>query len=80
MPRRALIFDIETVGDITAENRDAIATLAAGRELTPDAYAALCPPLARVVCVAWLDASTQRLGAVLDATLCPVMFQEPRGR
>lgn len=71
MTRHPLIFDIETIGDITADNRDAIAALAAGRELTPDAYAALCPPLARVVCVAWLDRSAQRLGAAFDATLCP---------
>jgi len=69
MTRRPLIFDIETIGDLTAENRDEVATLAAGRELTPDAYAALCPPLARVACIAWLDANSQQLGAVFDATL-----------
>ena len=50
MTSHPLIFDIETIGDITADSRDEIAALAAGRELLPDAYAALCPPLARVVC------------------------------
>jgi len=71
MTRRPLIFDIETIGDITTDNRDEIATLAAGREVTPEAYAALCPPLARVVCIAWLDADAQQLAAVFDATLLP---------
>jgi hypothetical protein len=71
MNRPPLIFDIETIGDITADSRGEIATLASGRELPPDAYAALCPPLARVVCVAWLDPTAQQLGAAFDATLCP---------
>jgi hypothetical protein len=71
MPHRPLIFDIETIGDIAADSRDEIAALAAGRELVPEAYAALCPPLARVVCVAWRDLAAQQLGAVFDATLCP---------
>jgi len=71
MNRPPLIFDIETIGDITADNRDEIAALAAGREQTPDAYAALCPPLARVVCVAYFDRSAQRLGVVFDVSLSP---------
>src|SRR5579862_5085854 len=69
MTRRPLIFDIETIGDLTAENRDEVARLATGRDVAADAYAALCPPLARVVCIAWLDAGTQQLSAVFDATL-----------
>jgi len=71
MNRRPLIFDVETIGHIAPESRDEIVALAAGRELTPDAYAALCPPLARVVCVAWFDPLAQRLGAAFDLTWCP---------
>lgn len=71
MDPRALVFDVETIADLTAENRDAVAALAAGREQTPEEYGAFCPPLARVVCIAWLDVAHQALGAVFDATLCP---------
>jgi hypothetical protein len=67
--RRALVFDIETIADLTAENRDAIAALATPRDMTPEAYAGLCPPLARVACVAWCDVAAQRVGAFFDATL-----------
>jgi hypothetical protein len=67
---RALVFDIETIADLTPDNRDAVAALAGGREMTPEEYGALCPPLARVVCVSWLDVSTQQLGACVDTTLC----------
>jgi hypothetical protein len=71
-PRRPLIFDVETIADLTPETRDTVAALAAGREMTPEAYGGLCPPLARVVCIGWLDAAQQALGTFLDATLCPV--------
>ncbi len=71
MNSHPLIFDIETIGDISAESRDEIAALAARRDFTPEAYAALCPPLARVVCVACFDPVAQQLSAVFDATLCP---------
>ncbi len=66
----ALVFDIETIADLTPQNRDAIAALAEGREMTPEEYGALCPPLARVVCIAWLDVAAQQLGACFDAALC----------
>jgi len=69
-PPRALVFDIETIADLTAENRDAVAALAEGRGMTPEQYGALCPPLARVVCIAWFDVAAGTLGAVFDATLC----------
>ena len=59
----ALVFDIETIADLTAENRDAIAALAEKREMTAEAFGGLCPPLARVVCIAWLDVAAQQLGA-----------------
>jgi hypothetical protein len=71
LTRHPLIFDVETIGEINDDHRDEIAALAAGRELPPDAYAALCPPLARVVCIAWFDPTVDRLAAVCDATLCP---------
>ena len=68
-PRKALVFDIETIADLTPANRDAVAALAKGREMTAEHYGGLCPPLARVVCIAWLDVATQHLGAFFDATL-----------
>jgi Predicted 3'-5' exonuclease related to the exonuclease domain of PolB len=69
--RQPLLFDVETVADLTAENRAAVAALAAGRTMSAEQYGALCPPLARVVCIAWLDPTASRLGACVDATLCP---------
>ena len=69
MERNALIFDIETIADLTPENCDAIAALAQHRDMTPEHYAALCPPLARVVCIAGFDASNGTLAAFVDASL-----------
>ena len=69
MSANALVFDIETVADITPENRAAIESFAAGREMTAEEYATFCPPLARVVCVAWFDAKAQTFGAFYDGTL-----------
>jgi hypothetical protein len=66
----ALVFDIETIADLTPDNRDAIAALAKERNVTPEEYGALCPPLARVVCIAWFDLAAQKLAAGFDATLC----------
>lgn len=68
-PRKALVFDIETIAELTPANRDAVAALAEGRDMTAEHYGGLCPPLARVVCIAWLDVETQQLGALFDATL-----------
>lgn len=42
-----VVLDIETVAP--EEHRDALVAMAGARD--PDAYGALCPPLARVVCV-----------------------------
>jgi hypothetical protein len=70
MNHNALVLDIETVADLTAEDRDPIAALAEGRQMTPEQYGGLCPPLARVVCIAWLDVAAQRFGAFFDPTLC----------
>jgi len=68
-PANALVFDIETIAGLTAENREAVAALAQQREQSPEHYAALCPPLARVVCIAWYTPLTRQLGAVCDASL-----------
>ncbi|MBI3783789.1 MAG: hypothetical protein HY270_10320 [Deltaproteobacteria bacterium] len=65
----ALIFDIETIADLSPANRGAVEALAAGREMSPDHYGALCPPLARVVCIAWFDSASNQLGAAFDARL-----------
>jgi DNA polymerase elongation subunit (family B) len=67
---KTLVFDIETIADLTAENREAVAALAKGRGMSPEQYGALCPPLARVVCIAWFDVAAETLAAVCDATLC----------
>lgn len=69
MTQNVLVFDIETVADLTPENRDAVTWLAQGRDTTPEDYGSLCPPLARVVCIGWLDLNAQRLGALFDATV-----------
>lgn len=69
MSTNALVFDIETIADITETNRETIASFAKGREMTAEEYAAFCPPLARVVCVAWFDVSAGAFGAVYDGTL-----------
>jgi hypothetical protein len=65
----ALVFDIETIADLSPDNREAIAALAAGRDMAAEHYGALCPPLARVVCIAWYDTIRAQLGAVFDAQL-----------
>ena len=67
--RAPLVFDVETIADLTAQDHDAVAALAKDRDLAPEHYGALCPPLARVVCIAWLD-SAGSLGAFFDASLC----------
>jgi hypothetical protein len=69
MSDNALVFDIETIADLTPDNRDDVAALARARDMTPEAYGGLCPPLARVACIAWYDVRTRALGALFDATL-----------
>jgi hypothetical protein len=68
MSTQALVFDVETVADLDDSNRDSVAALAAGREMRAEEYAAFCPPLARVVCIAWYDLAAGVMGAVHDAT------------
>ncbi len=84
MPVNALIFDIETIADLTPDTYDAVAALAKGREMVPEHYGALCPPLARVVCIAWFDLAGERLGAAFDATLAtgtsPLSLAVPDGQ
>src|SRR5262245_40300757 len=69
MTPNALIFDIETIADVNAGNREAIGAFAKHRRMTPEEYGGLCPPLARVVCIAWFDAAAAKLAAVFDMTL-----------
>src|SRR5512139_956254 len=72
--RNVLVFDIETMADLTPDNRDAIAALAAQRELSPEDYGSLCPPLARVVCIGWYDVAAQKLAVLFDASLCAAQW------
>ena len=65
----ALIFDIETIADLRPETHDAVAALAAERDMTPEHFGALCPPLARVVCIGWLDLHAGALGVFYDGQL-----------
>jgi DNA polymerase elongation subunit (family B) len=74
--RNVLVFDIETIADLTPVTHDAVAALAQGRDMTPEHFGSLCPPLARVVCIAWFDLATQGLGAVFDATFQAGTSQE----
>jgi hypothetical protein len=69
MGTNALIFDIETIADLTDDNRATVTSLAEGREMRPEEYAAFCPPLARVVCIAWFNAAAGTLEALYDASL-----------
>jgi len=69
MKNAALVFDVETIADLSPESHDAVAALAKGRDMTPEAYGGLCPPLARVVCLVWFDVARQTLGALFDGTL-----------
>lgn len=69
MSRQALVFDIETIGDITDRNRDAVASFAQRADRTPEHFAALCPPLARVVCIAAYDLADDSLFCLFDGSL-----------
>jgi len=69
--KRVLVFDIETLGVLGERERAAIEPLALRRESTPEEYASLCPPLARVATVAWYDVETAALTVALDASLAP---------
>jgi len=64
-----LVFDIETISDIAPDYRAAVEKLAVAREWTIDRYAALCPPLARVACIAALEQPSGILQVFADTTL-----------
>jgi predicted PolB exonuclease-like 3'-5' exonuclease len=64
-----LVVDIETVGGGTPEQQEAIVEMAAAREMDPAAFAALTPPLARVVCVGLKQLETGK--AIAYAALLP---------
>src|SRR6185295_10448098 len=49
-----------------AAQAEAVAEMAQAKGMEPEAFAALCPPLARVVCIAFEDVETGRK-AVLSA-------------
>jgi len=66
---RALLFDIETIGDVTEANHDAIAGFAHKAERSAQEFAALCPPLARVVCIGLYDLASDRLDVIYDSNL-----------
>ncbi len=80
----ALVFDIETIADLTPDNRDAVTAMAAKREQTPEHYAGLCPPLARIACISWLDMQSGILAAAFDRSLhtgdVPSSLSVPDGR
>jgi predicted PolB exonuclease-like 3'-5' exonuclease len=61
-----LVLDIETIGAGTKEQQAAIDEMAAARDMEPDAFAALCPPLARVVCVGLMALESGRSVAYAD--------------
>lgn len=67
-----VVLDIETVGcEAALAAPDAMAEMAARREQDPDAFAALCPALARPVAIGLrhLESGTERL--LYDAALLP---------
>jgi DNA polymerase elongation subunit (family B) len=70
-----LVLDVETVGATTKDTAAAIAEMAEAKGQDPAAFAALCPPLARVVCVALLNLSTGVHRVYLDGEA----FSEPAG-
>ncbi len=69
MQPNALVFDIETIADLTPQNREAVATLAETRQMRPEDYGSLCPPLARVVCIGAFDVTAQVLHGLFDTSL-----------
>ncbi len=70
MQPNALVFDIETIADLTPENREAVTKLAEARQMRPEDYGSLCPPLARVVCIGVFDVAAQLVSGLFDASLC----------
>jgi hypothetical protein len=62
-------LDIETVGDWPADYAIAIGEMAAKVNLDPESFAALSPPLARVVCVGMRQVETGREQCFYDADL-----------
>lgn len=71
-----LVLDVETIGGgYSKEQAAAVAELAEAAGKDPESYAALCPPLARVVCVALLNLTTNGHRVYLDVEV----FAEPAG-
>jgi hypothetical protein len=62
----ALVLDIETLGD--AAQLEAVREMAEAAGKEPEAFAALSPPLARVVCVGMRHLESKREVAFLDAS------------
>ncbi len=75
-----LVLDCETLGDYPEKQARAIAEMAAaasGRDVTPEDYAALSPPLARVVCVGFRNLELKRDFAVWDRSAFATVTSEP---
>lgn len=72
-----LVVDIETLGEWTADQAAAIAEMAEARDMEPEAFAALSPPLAHVVCVGILDLDRDRELAVFDVEALATDYVAP---
>jgi hypothetical protein len=74
-----LVLDIETLGDIQAEHAPALAEMAAanGRDMAPEEFAALSPPLARVVCVGFRRLEDKKDLAVWDRGAFAEVKEDP---
>jgi DNA polymerase elongation subunit (family B) len=67
-----IVLDVETLGLCKAEHQEAVTAMAAKRQNTdPEAFVALCPPMARIVCVGLLHLESGRSVAYLDGSLFP---------
>ena len=72
-----LCLDIETVPmTLDAPGRRAIERMAEKREMPTDMFAALCPPLARVVAIGMLHPSSGHQLVLFDGTLFGVELEE----
>lgn len=68
-----LCLDIETIpSELDAEGRRAIERMAEKREMPTDMFAALCPPLARVVAIGMLHPQSGQQLVLFDGTLFAV--------
>lgn len=67
--KRTVVLDLETVSSANLETLLAIEELASKAGKDPESYAALCPALARVVCVGMRDVESGRERAYFDAKI-----------